>query len=409
MLNTFTYNGHSSDEYGIRIERMPVLNRSARKFLAASVPGRNGNIYQLQDAWEEIVQPYQIFAGNSADGAAVASFTEIMEWLHSADDYAILSDTYDTTHYRKAIFMNNVDIESMWHTYGRATINFRCRPEHFITEPEITVAKNSNVQNSTNHVAKPLIRLTGSEAQNLKGAESRQIAYGAPYLTQLHRNALVKIYSGVHYMPDNGKVPCDDTVLSFGTGDLAQGKYVFTLSTGGYGFGLPIKVQPQANYTVSFNLSGDGFVAVHFYDYSRKYMSSRSTPVSGDAEFSFTTPYGCAWALVTICGGDAATYTVMHLMMNHGSVALPFASPAVVEKRLAIGNTLMIISESFLEAVIDCEAETVWLEGEPCDYAATVEDKYGNLSADYLRLVPGTNAVIYTADSCTMDRRLWQL
>lgn len=408
MLNTFTFNGHSSDEFGIRIEKMPVLNRSARKFQVASVPGGNGNIYQLEDAWNEVVQPYQIFAGNSADGAAVTSFTDILEWLHSADDYAVLSDTYDTTHYRKAIFIDNVDIESMWHTYGRATINFRCRPEHFITEPEITVAKNSNVQNSTNHIAKPLITLVGSGAQNLKGANSRQIAYGAPYLTRLHRNAINKIYSGVHYLATDGKVPCDDTAVTFGTGDPSVGKYVFTTSAYGYGFGLPIAVQPNSTYTLSFNLSGDGFVAVHFYDRARKYMNSRSASASGDTEFTFTTPYGCGWALVTIAG-ESGTYTVMSFMINHGSEALPFNAAATAEERVIINDTVMIISESFISAVIDCEDESVWLEGAQCDYAVQVQNEYGELSPDYLRLVPGANNVRYTATSCTMDRRLWNL
>ena len=60
--NTFTFNGRSSDEFGIKIERFRPLNRPPRKFDAAAVSGRNGNIYKLQDAWEEILVSYEIFA-----------------------------------------------------------------------------------------------------------------------------------------------------------------------------------------------------------------------------------------------------------------------------------------------------------------------------------------------------------
>lgn len=84
MLNHyFIYNGRSSNEFGIRIEKMPALNRPARKFKSISVPGRNGSVYELQDAWDETVQAYAIYAGGPENGAAVPSFTDIMEWLHS--------------------------------------------------------------------------------------------------------------------------------------------------------------------------------------------------------------------------------------------------------------------------------------------------------------------------------------
>lgn len=140
-MHSFTFNGHSSEEFGIRIERFPDLNRSARKFKSASVAGRNGNIYQFQDAWEEVTVSYQIFAGERQQGAAVSDFTEIVEWLNSADDYAVLTDTYDPKHYRMAVFADEMDIESEWHTFGKATIRFRCKPQRYLAQGTNLMAK----------------------------------------------------------------------------------------------------------------------------------------------------------------------------------------------------------------------------------------------------------------------------
>lgn len=137
MLNhTFTWNGHSSDEFGIKIERFRALNRSARKYDSASVPGRNGNIYSLQKAWEENVVSYQIWAGNREAGNndLAELWTNIMEWLNSADGYAELSDTYDTAHYREGVFVEATDIDNSWNRFGRAVVTFRCRPERFLTD-----------------------------------------------------------------------------------------------------------------------------------------------------------------------------------------------------------------------------------------------------------------------------------
>lgn len=128
----FCYNGRASSEFGVRVERFPDLNRSARKFKSASVSGRNGNIYQLENAWEEVTVSYQIFAGERSKGAALTSFTEIVEWLNSADDYAELLDTFDLKHYRMGVFVDDMEIESQWHTFGRATVRFRCRPQRYL-------------------------------------------------------------------------------------------------------------------------------------------------------------------------------------------------------------------------------------------------------------------------------------
>lgn len=132
--NTFTFNGHSSDEFGIRIERKPDLNRSGRKYKSATVTGRNGNIYQLQDAWDEVTVAYHIYAGGRDKGDVLPAFTDIMEWLNSADDYAVLTDTYDPEHYRLAVFVDSTDIESQWYTIGEATIKFRCQPQRYLAQ-----------------------------------------------------------------------------------------------------------------------------------------------------------------------------------------------------------------------------------------------------------------------------------
>ena len=133
MLNhTFTWNGHSSDEFGIKIERFPGLNRPARKYTASNVPGRNGNLYELQDAWEEVIQSYEIYAGGQSKNSP-QDFMRIMEWLSEPNGYAVLTDSYDVDHYREAVFVDAMDIANSWNRYGRAVVTFRCRPERFLS------------------------------------------------------------------------------------------------------------------------------------------------------------------------------------------------------------------------------------------------------------------------------------
>lgn len=286
MLNhTFTWNGHSSDEFGIKIERFRNPNRPARKYQAASVAGRNGNLYRLEDAWEEALISYEVFAGENKTGQILArwanmatvtfsdfayaekpvlelifnfpvrtpvapnvfiftivnenvtvqfpqpmyggyydyisgkltythdsdgnllseptvydftqhdvmtvtgtntfadaqgtssieiltlgytetferQWTNIMEWLSSADGYAHLTDTYDPTHYYEAVFVDAMDISNSWNQFGRTIVSFRCRPERFLTynaQIRINGGIEVTINNPTNHIAKPLVCIT---------------------------------------------------------------------------------------------------------------------------------------------------------------------------------------------------------------------------------------------------------
>lgn len=77
MRNTFTFAGVSSASLGLTIEKVPNMNRPARKYDRYSVPGRNGDIFVFQDAWENIEQSYEI----SWRGTPVNTGYSISEWL----------------------------------------------------------------------------------------------------------------------------------------------------------------------------------------------------------------------------------------------------------------------------------------------------------------------------------------
>lgn len=156
MLNhTFTWNGHSSDEFGIKIERFPGLNRPARKYTASNVPGRNGNLYELQDAWEEVIQSYEIYAGGQSKNSP-QDFMRIMEWLSEPNGYAVLTDSYDVDHYREAVFVDAMDIANSWNRYGRAIVTFRCRPERFLSSNSITLDTSSQIGTMTVSPTSPM-------------------------------------------------------------------------------------------------------------------------------------------------------------------------------------------------------------------------------------------------------------
>jgi len=172
-MGKFVFNNISSEKYGLVIEKLPSLSRPARKFSLYQVPGRNGDIIEQYDAYENITISYNVwFANNDFDSQTAAMVArEISGWLYSANGYCKLEDNFEPDVYRLAYFNGGLDIENMLTKYGRATINFVCRPERFLKSGTkwITITSGSsvagcNLYNATNFTAKPLIKVTrGSE------------------------------------------------------------------------------------------------------------------------------------------------------------------------------------------------------------------------------------------------------
>ena len=435
-MNTFTFNGHTSNEFGIRIERMPVLNRPARKFRAASVPGRNGNIYEFEDAWEEIIQPYEIFAGGMNNGDAVPSFTNIMEWLHSANGYAVLSDTYDSTHYRMAAFVDSADIESQWHTWGRAVINFRCRPEHYLTGQTQAVASGAVINNTTKHIAKPVITLTGGGVSSLFKMTGRTMTPetwpgGVINATQLYTFIPHRL-SYVWMVRRKETASASPIILgnsTYGTlTSLTEGALEYEINAQSYnkdwGVGFIMAVAPDTDYTLSWEAYNGGRVEVWFanntgYNNITGSVFKETAPSGWQADsLTFHTPQGCGYLLISLghIGVDTPGKTSQkyrNVMLNTGTTAETFrAYTTPTASTFKINNTtLHLLSTGFKTAIVDCDKENVSIDGANGNPSTTVKDQYGNTSEEYLQLATGNNTITYSGDitACSIDTKMWNL
>lgn len=170
-MHKITWNGIDSDSLGIRIERAPKIIRPRRKATVVSIPGRNGDIIFMEDAWENYVQPYEIFFGTGIDLSAEAAANEVSNWLNATGTgYGRLEDTYEPDIYRLAYYIEEQNIENAITEYGRETIRFNCRPERFLKTGETIVKKTSSgstISNTTKYNSKPLIKITGSGSVTL--------------------------------------------------------------------------------------------------------------------------------------------------------------------------------------------------------------------------------------------------
>ena len=170
---SFTFDGINSESLDLIVEKYPERPIPRRKATVYSVPGRSGDLIVDEDAWENVTQPYEVFVkGGTID--MQTRISAIAAWLVGRAGYKVLTDTYDTTVYRYARVANAVTFINSLNRYGRATLEFDCKPQrypvtdevftHFVDDDGYTFTYPSGTGLLP---AYPLIEITGKAASGI--------------------------------------------------------------------------------------------------------------------------------------------------------------------------------------------------------------------------------------------------
>lgn len=142
---TILYNGKSSADFGMFVQKLPVLRRPERDGQTVYVPGRNGAIVIENCTYKNYVQPYEIALTDTEQGVAIAS-RAVSEWLLNTQGYIRLEDSFEPDVYRMARFAGPLDIEQIMEQDGKAVIEFDCMPQRYCKfgEAEMRVRNNTD-------------------------------------------------------------------------------------------------------------------------------------------------------------------------------------------------------------------------------------------------------------------------
>lgn len=141
----------------------PKYVRPTRKISVTQIPGSNREVIEMEDAWESYDQPYTLFVGDGTENALNDLLNDVAVKLYKTGEQ-ILTDDYDTEHYRLAYYKGPFDVTNRFTKAGKFEVKFRCRPERFLNvgNVESQVPSGGSIFNPTAFGAKPLIHITGS-------------------------------------------------------------------------------------------------------------------------------------------------------------------------------------------------------------------------------------------------------
>lgn len=156
------FNNQSSVDYGIVVETAPNYETPERDYEMVHVPGRNGDLSFDSGSYKNVPRTYDIAIGSYKEMFPTMA-NRISEWLHSANGYARLEDSYEHEYFRIALYKDEMDIQNILKHAGRVKIVFDCKPQRFLKQGEDNHIFNQIgvLRNPTNFKAKPLITIRG--------------------------------------------------------------------------------------------------------------------------------------------------------------------------------------------------------------------------------------------------------
>ena len=164
-MNYFIYNGISSKDMGVRISSKDVYSAPKYDLKFQSIPGRDGDLISPNGRFPNTTISYTCFIPTKSIQELSDKVTAVKCWLYTEPDrYHTLSDSYDTSFFRKAVFNNKLDISDEVSKIGVFTVNFTCHPMRFSHTGQVKTTFTASPFTLTNpypFAAKPYLKING--------------------------------------------------------------------------------------------------------------------------------------------------------------------------------------------------------------------------------------------------------
>lgn len=160
-MNYLTFNGKSTLDFGVGISGESSFNAPTRDVDFVSIAGRNGDLTIDNGRYNNIEVTYPAFISRNFKSNVVG----LRAFLCSQKGYQRLEDTYSPDYYRKGVFLNGLEFETLpLNVAANFELVFNCKPQRFLKsgEQSYTFEDGGTIYNPTRFNSKPIIRVYGT-------------------------------------------------------------------------------------------------------------------------------------------------------------------------------------------------------------------------------------------------------
>ena len=160
-MGTFTFNGTSSSQFGLRVTSDYVINSTGQDISTVSVAGRDGDLLLSNNRLKSVTieLPCTIMSNRKLTDAG----SDISNWLNVAG-YKDLTLSWDPDFIYRSAFIETFEIVGLMRQFGKVKLNFLTYPVKFYKQGRTTqtLSNGATVNGIGNVNAKPIITLVGS-------------------------------------------------------------------------------------------------------------------------------------------------------------------------------------------------------------------------------------------------------
>lgn len=167
-MGTLIFNGVSSEDLGMVIQAPPTYAIPEKDYTVTHISGRNGDIILNDKSYKNVEITYSLACIFQNETSFTTNAEAISTWLHSADGYARLEDSYDPEVFRLAMYKDSAEMQNYYDTVTTIAPVFNCKPQRYYKSGDeyVEITSGQAVINPTGFKAMPFISFT--QADNSK-------------------------------------------------------------------------------------------------------------------------------------------------------------------------------------------------------------------------------------------------
>ena len=198
MTGKIIFNGISSQDFGLVVEKVPSSVHASRRGNLISIPGRNGVIVREDGSFDTYAQEYDIWFSESKEYGNRSAYDmarDIAVWLLGASGFCRLEDDFEPEHYRLARYSGALDVDMILLQCGKARLTFDFQPQRYLKSGDTPISYEGDsstvfsIVNPTKFEARPLLKFVDTSVepdfvqQTLTWNRNRIIASGGSVTT----------------------------------------------------------------------------------------------------------------------------------------------------------------------------------------------------------------------------------
>lgn len=174
IYKELTFGGDQSGDYGLYISGAGAFNAPQRDVEMVTIPGRNGAFALDHGRFENIEVTYPAGVFGTDDNDFASKVADIRAWLCSKKGYVQLTDEYNPSEYRLAVYKSGLDVSLAELKAGEFDLVFECMPQRFLSSGKNAqpIASSGNtLNNPTLFNSRPMLEVDGYGKIGINGEE----------------------------------------------------------------------------------------------------------------------------------------------------------------------------------------------------------------------------------------------